>query len=366
MRDSRRSFIKKGASLTALSSLGFSPAMGKTLAISKEINARLCLAYFRGLSETHKVELARQMGIPGVVAPSSPGLAEMKGRNSWDLEVMKAVKAKYQGAGLEWKLLEGTPAMNKVKLGLQGRDEEIDQFIQMLKNMPEVGLDTVCYNWMPVFNWYRTDRAKASRGDALVTSFRYEDIKDEDINDYPEFTAEKSWENLEYFLKAVVPEAERYGVKLALHPDDPPVPVLRGLPRIMISVDAFKKMIDLVPSPNNGLTFCQGTFATMGEDIPSAIEYFGRREKIHFVHFRDIKGTKWDFEEAFHDDGITDMHLAMQKYYEVGFDGYIRPDHVPTMARDSNDFPGYSAVGTLFAIGYIKGLMESVEKSFKG
>ena len=362
MKDSRRKFIKKGASLAALSSIPISKALPKMVAISSDINARLCLAYFRGLSEDYKVELAKQMGIKGVVAPSSTWVANMKGSDTWSLPVMKAVKAAYADAGLEWKVLEGTPGMDKTKLGLDGRDEEIDHFIQLIKNMPEVGLDVICYNWMPVFNWYRTNRKKESRGGALVTSFKYNDIQDEPFEEYQDFTPEDSWKNLEYFLKAVVPEAEKYGVKLALHPDDPPVPVLRGLPRIMISVDAFKKMVELVPSPNNGITFCQGTFATMGEDIPSAIEYFGSREKIHFVHFRDIKGTKWDFEEAFHDDGITDMHLAMQKYYEIGFNGPIRPDHVPTMARDSNEFPGYSPLGTLFAIGYIKGLMESIEK----
>src|SRR5690606_36734183 len=126
------------------------------------------------------------------------------------------------------------------------------------------------------------------------------------------------------FLKAVVPEAEKNGIKLALHPDDPPIDSIRGIPRIMTSVEAFKRLIEIVPSPSNGLTFCQGSFASMGGegegvDIPAAIEYFGKRNTIHFVHFRDVRGNKNNFEETFHDDGKTDMYRAMQAYYDVGF-----------------------------------------------
>ena len=170
------------------------------------------------------------------------------------------------------------------------------------------------------------------------------------------------WKNMEYFLKAVVPEAEKNNIKLALHPDDPPIPKIRGIARIMRTADAFKKLIDLYPSPNNGITLCQGTFATMDEDIPSVIKYFGERKKIFFVHFRDIRGNKWNFEETFHDEGKTDMYKAMKTYYEVGFKGPMREDHVPTVAGDSNDHPGYSELGTLFAIGYIKGLIEAADK----
>jgi mannonate dehydratase len=171
-----------------------------------------------------------------------------------------------------------------------------------------------------------------------------------------------------YFLKAVIPEAEKSGVKLALHPDDPPIDGIRGIPRIMTSVDAFKRMLDIYPSPSNGITFCQGSFASMGDegkgvDIPAAIEYFGKRDVIHFVHFRDVRGSKNQFEETFHDDGKTDMYRAMEAYYKIGFKGPLRPDHVPTMAGDSNQHPGYSTIGTLFALGYIRGLIEGVSKA---
>ena len=192
-----------------------------------------------------------------------------------------------------------------------------------------------------------------------MTAFDHEAIKDQPLTEYGEVTEAMMWSNMEYFLKAVVPEAEKYNIKLALHPDDPPIPKIRGIARIMRTADAFKRLIELYPSPNNGLTLCQGTFATMGEDIPSVIRYFGERDKIFFVHFRDIRGNKWNFEETFHDEGITDMYKAMKTYYEVGYRGPMRPDHVATVEGDSNEHPGYSELGTLFAIGYIKGLMEA-------
>ena len=127
-------------------------------------------------------------------------------------------------------------------------------------------------------------------------------------------------------------------------------------------------MLDLYPSPSNGITFCQGSFASMGDennpvDIPAAIEYFGNRDAIHFVHFRDVRGHKNKFEETFHDEGKTDMYQAMEAYYKIGYKGPLRPDHVPTMAGDSNKHPGYSTIGALFAIGYIRGLIEGVTKA---
>src|SRR5690606_25263725 len=143
----------------------------------------------------------------------------------------------------------------------------------------------------------------------------------------------------------------------------PPVPQIRGIARIMRTADAFKKLIEIVPSPNNGLTLCQGTFATMGEDIPSVIRYFGERKKIFFVHFRDIRGDRNNFEETFHDEGTTYMFGGMNTSLAVGFYGPMRPDRVPTVAGDSDEHSCYSQIGPLFAIGYIKGLIVGVKKS---
>ena len=362
MGASRREFIRKSATITALSSASLiTGATANTFSIAADADIRLCLAYFYGLQE-RKIALSKQMGVTGVVSPSSPWMLQMRDTPPWSIEALTAVKDAYNQRGMQWTVLEGTPPLDKAKLGIQGRDEEIDNFITLMRNMARIKLDTICYNWMPVISWARTEFERKGRGGALVTAFDYDAIKEMPLTEHGEVTAETMWKNLEYFLKAVVPEAEKNGIKLALHPDDPPVPVIRGIARIMTNADAFKKLIDIVPSAYNGLTLCQGTFATMGEDIPSVIQYFGKRNKIFFVHFRDIRGDKWKFEETFHDEGKTDMYKAMKTYYDVGFKGPMRPDHVPTMAGDSNEHPGYSELGPLFAIGYIKGLMEAAGK----
>ncbi len=163
-------------------------------------------------------------------------------------------------------------------------------------------------------------------------------------------------------MERIVPVAEEHGVKLALHPDDPPISPIRGVGRILTSPEAMLRAIDLVPSPANGITMCQGTFATMGAVVPAEIRRFAARGVLHFVHFRDVRGTPDKFVETFHDDGKTDMYEAMRTYAEVGFDGPVRPDHVPTMAGEDNALPGYQTLGRLFALGYIKGLAEAAAK----
>jgi mannonate dehydratase len=153
--------------------------------------------------------------------------------------------------------------------------------------------------------------------------------------------------------------AEKAKVKLAMHPDDPPLSPIRGLGRIMRSLENYQRLLDLVPSPVNGVTLCQGNFTLMTEDLPKAIRHFGRQKKIFFVHFRDVRGTPERFEETFHDDGKTNMLEAMKLYYRYGYSGPARPDHVPTMAGEDNANPGYELMGRLFGVGYIKGLMEA-------
>ena len=180
--------------------------------------------------------------------------------------------------------------------------------------------------------------------------------------EYGVVTEEQLWDNLRYFLERVVPVAEEANVKLAMHPDDPPLSPIRGIGRIMRSVENYQRLIDLVPSPVNGITLCQGNFTLMTDDLPSVIRHFGKQDKIFFVHLRDVKGTPERFEETFHDDGKTDMLACLEAYRDIGFNGVLRPDHVPTMEGDSNERAGYSSLGRLFAIGYIKGLRESVYK----
>jgi mannonate dehydratase len=178
-----------------------------------------------------------------------------------------------------------------------------------------------------------------------------------------DLTAEPAlWENFEYFLTRVVPVAEKAGVRLALHPDDPPISPVRGLGRIMRTVEAFERVIELVPSEFNGITLCQGNFALMTDDLPAVIRDFGSAGAINFVHFRDVRGTPEHFVETFHDDGPTDMLECLRAYADVGYTGVLRPDHVPTLFGEANDKPGYAVLGRLFAVGYIRGLAEAVDR----
>jgi mannonate dehydratase len=195
-----------------------------------------------------------------------------------------------------------------------------------------------------------------------VTGYDHRLMANAPLTEAGPVSEETLWESLRYAMEAIVPAAEEAGVKLALHPDDPPVSPIRGVGRILTSPEAMRRAVGLVPSPANGVTFCQGTFATMGADVPAEIRSFGGDGLAHFVHFRDVRGTPDNFVETFHDDGQTDMWAAMRAWKEVGFAGPLRPDHVPTMAGEDNALPGYQTLGRLFAIGYIRGLAEGVEK----
>jgi mannonate dehydratase len=171
-------------------------------------------------------------------------------------------------------------------------------------------------------------------------------------------TEEQQWGCLKYFLERVIPVAEEANVKLAMHPDDPPLSPIRGIARIMSSIGNYQKLVDLVPSPMNGIGLCQGNFTLMTDDLPSVIRHFGEQKKIHFLHIRDVQGKPEKFEEAFHDDGQTDLVECLRAYRDVGFDGVCRPDHYPKMGDENfNDEHG---IARLFAVGYLKGLREAV------
>jgi mannonate dehydratase len=226
--------------------------------------------------------------------------------------------------------------------------------------MGVLGISVWCYEWMPVFNWMRTSTTVPSRGGASVTGYDHRLMKDAPLTEYGVVTEDQLWDNLKYFLERVIPVAEKANVKLAMHPDDPPLSPIRGLGRIMRSVENYQRLLDLVPSPVNGITLCQGNFTLMTDDLPSVIRHFGKQGKIFFVHLRDVRGTPDNFVETFHDNGKTDMLACMRAYRDIGFEGVYRPDHVPTMEGDSNEYAGYSSIGRLFAIGYLKGLQQAV------
>ena len=340
--------------------------------MAKDAGMQMSNAYFSGMPANRQlIELAKQMDALGAIAgidmKLNPGMSE----KPWEYNAIMGVREAWKKVGLNYNVVEGPPTLGeKTKLGLEGRDEEIANFISFMKNLKRSGVDVICYNWMPVVSWARTQMDRPGRGGALMTAFDYEQIKDKPLTKYGDISHESMWKNLEYFLKAVVPEAEKIEMKLALHPDDPQVPKIQGIPRIMNTVQNFDRMLKIMPSDFSGVTMCQGNFSLMGTDIPALIRRWGKAGKIHFVHFRNVQdlsgvlpSTK--FTETFHDEGQIDMYAAMKAYYDFGFRGAIRPDHVPTMAGELNTSPGYMTLGNLFAIGYIRGLAEAVAKEGK-
>jgi mannonate dehydratase len=305
-------------------------------------------------------ELAKQAGVTHAVSSVPPESADGKG---WDFLPLLRMQQRFADDGLTLAVIEtGFPWLHLGKLGLPGRDEEIERCQTLIRNLGAVGVPTICWNFMAVFNWTRTSTSIPTRGGALVTGYDHALMANAPCTDAGVVTEEQLWSSLEYVMKAIVPVAEEAGVMLALHPDDPPISPIRGVGRILTSPDAMMRAIDLVPSPQNAITFCQGTFSTMNADIPKEIRRFGERGALAFVHFRDVRGTSAKFAETFHDDGQTDMFEAMRTYRDVGFRGVVRPDHVPTMAGEPNDTPGYQVLGRLFALGYIKGLVEAAAR----
>jgi mannonate dehydratase len=301
--------------------------------------------------------LARQAGVDVAVGglPTEADLGE--GERPWDLGPLARMKERYEEAGFRLAVIEARPPYNKIKRGLPGRDEEIAAVCALIENMGKLGVNVWCYEWMADFNWLRTSLATPSRGGSVVTSFNAADLPTEPTKLGP-ISEEALWANLDYFLERVLPVAERAGVKLAMHPDDPPLSPIRGVGRIMRSVESFRRLVETKPSPMNGVTLCQGNFTLMTDDLPAVIRGFSG--KIFFVHFRDVRGTPSRFEETWHDAGQTDMLACMRAYRDIGFKGVLRPDHVPTVEGDSNENAGYSSFGRLYAIGYIRGLREAV------
>jgi mannonate dehydratase len=310
------------------------------------------------------LRLAKQLGVTDIVTtlPGTPLYPERQQGPAWEFLPLLHLRQQIEDAGLTLSVIEGYQLSDRITLGLPGRDEDLDKVCQSISNMGAVGIPIYCYNFMAVFNWLRTSTTTRSRGGALVTRFDQRQLGHAPPSYAGEVDDERMWDNFAHFLERVLPVAEEAKVKLALHPDDPPMSPVLGLARIMRSVEAFQRVIEMADSDYNGITFCQGNFAAMpGVDVPAAIRYFGERNKIFFAHFRDVRGSVPAFEESFHDDGKTDMAETMRAYFDIGFDGPMRPDHAPTMEGESNDDPGYMVRGKLFAVGYMKGLIDALQ-----
>jgi len=310
----------------------------------------------RPLSE-QSLKIARQIGATDVVTVLP---AEARTGPVWDFYAILQHRQRIEDAGLQWSVVESVQIPDRVKLGLGGRDEDIDNYCATIRNLGAAGIPIMCYNWMAIFGWLRTSTTTRARGGAFTTSYDHSLMDRGPLTEHGRVSENQLWDSLAYFLERVIPVAEEAGVKQGLHPDDPPLSPIRGVSRIVTSPEAYDRVLGIVPSDYNAITFCQGNFKAMGVDVPATIRRYAGAGKIAFAHFRDLKGQVPVFEEAFHDEGDTDMAAAMRAYVESGFDGPIRPDHVPALEGEDLDTPGYTLLGRLYAVGYMKGLLVGI------
>lgn len=301
---------------------------------------------------------AKQLGVTDVVA-WTPLPA---GEGYWEFDDLLRLRMKIESHGLRMAAIENLPRehYDLIRHGLPGRDEQIEKVSETIRNMGRVGIPILGYDFNVVRVWghWRNGSAGGGRGGSGLTSFDYGLVENAPLHELGPVSAEEMWERYTYFLQRVVPVAEAAGVRLGLHPDDPPAPQLRGTARIFSSVAGLKRVIETVPSECNAIEFCQGTVTEMagvGPKVPEVIRYFASRGRIVYVHFRNIVGTFPKFDETFVDDGDVDMLEAIRAYKESGFDGVLIPDHSPVVVGDAG---GYRYRGMAFALGYMKGLFK--------
>lgn len=325
---------------------------------------------------------ASQLGVSGVQL-NTP---DLPGERRWDVGDLIALREKVEGYGLELEAIENVPNAfyEDAMLGRPGRDEDIENVAATIRNMGTAGIPILGFNWMPASVW-RTDLSPVGRGGAVVSGFdlaiaeddgqadkvlvarrdrRVEDQKDSwsrgALFDIPGPRSDADmWSAYEYFVDALVPVAEEAGVRLALHPDDPPVASLGNVARIFRSVDALKRAVEISPGPGFGIELCLGTVSEMGgeEAVLEAIRFLAPRHKIAYVHLRDVKGTVPEFVECFLGEGNYRPARVIRELRQHGFDGFILDDHTPALIGDSP----YGHRGRAFALGYIQGLIDMME-----
>ena len=297
--------------------------------------------YYRSTLDT-TWEIGRQLGIRyGTIRLPEDEAFDLTSVAHW-----RQVYDRFMGAGIRPIIIEPMPnaVHDHIKAGDEKRDESIEKVLRMLPIMDSLNIRTICFNFMAYVGWTRTSSQLAERGGAKVTGFRLADyqptadaISEADL-----------WENYGYFLRAVIPAAEKYGIRLG------------DVSRIMISYDSIRRAVrEIVDSPNLGVTFCQATFALMGENLWDIVPKL--KDKIFFIHFRNMAGEKTCFRETFHDNGELPMAKLMKLYASCGIRVPVRVDHVPTMLGEQEKVAGYDALGRLYAIGYLRGILEALD-----
>jgi len=353
---------------------------------------RMTIRWFGTGYDSVTLEQIRQ--IPGVKSVITTLYGKKPGE-VWSKEEILDLKKTVEDSGLSIAGIESVNIHDSIKTGSSERDAYIAHYITTLRNLGEAGLRLVCYNFMAVFDWTRSDLAKKRSDGATVMAYDQAVIDKIDPHDistamnaqsngyalpgweperleklkelfalYSGIDEDKLFAHLKYFLEAIMPVCEQYGIKMAIHPDDPAWSVF-GLPRIMTGKENLLRLMKLVDHPFNGITLCTGSLGTNPRnDIPSIIRALGG-ERIHFAHIRNLRHNgPGNFEEAAHlsADGSLDMYAIVKALYDSGFNGPIRPDH-GRMIWGETSMPGYGLYDRALGIAYISGLWEAVEKS---
>ncbi|MBQ9643142.1 MAG: mannonate dehydratase [Lachnospiraceae bacterium] len=344
-------------------------------------------------SQYDTVQLWQIRQIPGVTGVITTLYGKQPGE-LWTQEEIHALKAEVEAAGLNLSGIESVNVSDAIKIGNEDRDVHIENYIKTLENLGKEDIHLVCYNFMPVFDWTRTELARKREDGSTVLAYTQDAVDainpeemfssiSGDMNGtvmpgwepermarvkelfemYKDIDEEKLFQNLVYFLKAIMPVCNQYDIKMAIHPDDPAWSVF-GLPRIINNEKNILRLMNAVDDVHNGVTFCAGSYGTsLANDLPHMIRTLQGR--IHFAHVRNLKFiTPTNFEEAAHlsSDGTFDMYEIVRALYETGFSGPIRPDH-GRMIWGEVAMPGYGLYDRALGATYINGLWEAIEKS---
>ncbi len=309
------------------------------------------------------LRFAAQYGVKDILL-NNPILQEEK-PGIWSKKELAKLKLSIESYNLQLSAIENVPThfYDHIMLNGPNKNMQIENMIQNIENMADVGIPIFGYNWMPSHVWRTNPRH--IRGGAIATAFDYESAKNYPLTHDREYSEDEMWESLEEWIKIITPIAEKKNIRLGIHPCDPPVEKLGGIPQLLRSFESYKRLIEIVDSPSNGIEFCQGTFSEMEDakdgGIYEMIDYFSSRKKILYVHFRNVSGTVPKFNEEFINSGYVDMHKAMNIYLKNGFDSFFIDDHVPQTNNDTE----WGHAGRAFANGYIQALIESTLKQKK-
>jgi len=318
---------------------------------------RVGLGQFNELTD-EMCQFIKQMGCDDFLmnTPKLPG-----DTGCWKVEDLAALKAKADEYDLRLMALENVPIpfYLDIMLGGDRRQAQLDNMVQTVRNMGTVGIPILGYHWIPASVW-RTPEPERLRGGARATRFHEAEHAEAPLSFDRQYSAGEMWDNYCWYLDRILPVAEAAGVRLALHPDDPPVPVLGGVSRIFGSLEGFRRAMDRYDSPNHGLDFCMGCWSEMGghENVMKGLDIFVPCGKIIYIHFRDVKGTADCFHECFIDDGQVDTFAVVQRLHELDYDGFMIPDHVPATVGDSP----WQHRGRAHCVGFMQALIQVAGK----